>query len=103
MMVTLYRHIPTGTTRYVTITDRQPNLFGLPTLTVSSGPDLLSPNWERHYTFSCEQERISALEKLVARRRRAGYTILYSYFRGSYPHKHRFWTSVTSRETRANG
>lgn len=83
-MITLYRHDPDGTTRYITYTDRQGNLFGYPTLTVESGRNLILTN-ESHMTYESGGELQAALRKMIDARLRERYQVLYSYFRpGSY-------------------
>lgn len=85
MMVTLYRRQSEGSTEYVTITDRQGNLFGYPTLTVTTGRDFFLTS-ERHYTYEDEADLQRALREMVDRRVKKHYEILYSYFRpGQYP------------------
>lgn len=79
-MVSLYRRNSDGSTRYITITDRQQNLFGYPTLTVTSGTDFLLTR-ERHFTYADEAELQRALRGMIDRRLRKGYELLYSYFR----------------------
>lgn len=84
MMVSLYRKDPDNTMLYVTITDRQQNLFGYPTLTVTSGRDFFLTR-EKHFTYADEAELQRALRGMIDRRIRKGYAVLYSYFReGSY-------------------
>jgi hypothetical protein len=80
MMVTLYRREPNGTTHYATITDRQGNLFGYPTLTVTSGRDFFLVN-ERHFTYETDAELQRALRGMIDRRLKKGFEVLYSYFR----------------------
>lgn len=83
-MITLYRHEPDGTTRYITYTDRQGNLFGYPTLSVASGRDLILTN-ESHMTFETIGELQTSLRRMIDARLRERYQVLYSYFRpGSY-------------------
>ncbi len=85
MMVTLYRREADGSTRYVTITDRQGNLFGYPTLTVTSGNDFFLTR-EQHFTYAHEAEMQTALRGMIDRRLRRGYHVLYSYFgENQYP------------------
>jgi hypothetical protein len=80
MMVTLYRRDGDGSSRYVTITDRQGNLFGYPTLTVSAGRDFFLTS-ERHFTYETVAEQQRALRRMIDRRVRRGFEVLYSYFR----------------------
>ena len=80
MMVTLYRREHDGSTHYVTITDRQGNLFGYPTLTVTAGRDFFLTN-ERHFTYENDGEMQNALRRMIDRRLRKGFDVLYSYFR----------------------
>lgn len=85
MMVTLYRREDDGSTRYVTITDRQGNLFGYRTLTVTTGNDFFLTR-EEHFTYADEAEMQHALRRMIDRRLRANYSVLYSYFgEGQYP------------------
>lgn len=79
-MITLYRRHDDGTTHYVTITDRQGNLFGYPTLSVIAGDDFYVTS-ERHITYETEAELQRSLRGMIDRRKRAGYAVLYSYFR----------------------
>ena len=79
-MVTLYRKEDSGSTRYVTITDRQGNLFGYPTLTVSAGRDFFLTS-ERHFTYETAGELQKALRGMIDRRLKNGFEVLYSYFR----------------------
>lgn len=79
-MVTLYRREEDGTTHYVTITDRQGNLFGYPTLTVTVGRDFFLTS-ERHFTYETDGELQKALRGMIDRRLRRGFDVLYSYFR----------------------
>jgi len=79
-MVTLYRRDGDGSSRYVTITDRQGNLFGYPTLTVSAGRDFFLTS-ERHFTYETAAEQQRALRRMIDRRLRKGFEVLYSYFR----------------------
>lgn len=84
MMVTLYRREPDGSTRYITITDRQQDLFGHPTLTIDSGRNEVLAR-QRHITYASESERQHALRDIIDRRMRRGYEVLYTWFRpGSY-------------------
>ncbi len=78
-MVTLYRPQPDGSTRYLTFTDRQGNLFGYLTLTVTEGRDFFLTR-ERHHTYDSEGELQQALRKMIDRRLRRGYSVLYSWF-----------------------
>lgn len=85
MMITLYRRQPDASTRYVTITDRQGNLFGYKTLTITSGNDFFLTR-EQHFTYADEGEMQKALRGMIDRRLRRGYNVLYSYFgRDQYP------------------
>lgn len=85
MMVTLYRREDDGSTRYVTITDRQGNLFGYRTLSVTSGNDFFLTR-EQHFTYANEAEMQQALRNMIDRRLKRGYSILYSYFgENQYP------------------
>ena len=79
MMVTLYRRESDGSTRYVTITDRQGNLFGYRTLTVTTGNDFFLTR-EQHFTYADEAEMQDALRRMIDRRLRNKYSVLYSYF-----------------------
>lgn len=84
-MVTLYRREDDGSTRYVTITDRQGNLFGYCTLTVTSGNDFFLTR-EQHFTYADEAEMQHALRGMIDRRLKRNYNVLYSYFgEGQYP------------------
>src|SRR6056297_2386094 len=80
MMVTLYQRDDDGSTRYVTITDRQGNLFGYPTLTVTAGRDFFMTS-ERHFTYESTAELQKALRGMIDRRLKNGFEVLYSYFR----------------------
>lgn len=85
MMVTLYRREEDGSTRYVTITDRQGNLFGYLTLTVTTGNDFFLTR-EQHFTYADEAEMQHALRGMIDRRLKRGYNVLYSYFgENQYP------------------
>ncbi len=79
MMVTLYHRDDDGSTRYVTITDRQGNLFGYPTLTVTAGRDFFLTS-ERHFTYETHAELQKALRRMIDRRLNRGFSVLYSYF-----------------------
>lgn len=78
-MVSLYRKERDASVRYVTITDRQQNLFGYPTLTVITGRDFLMTR-EKHFTYADEAEMQQALRRMIDRRLSSGYAVLYSYF-----------------------
>jgi hypothetical protein len=80
MMVSLYRREPDNSVLYVTITDRQQNLFGYPTLSVTTGRDFFITR-EKHFTYGDEAELQRALRGMIDRRLRSGYAVLYSYFR----------------------
>ena len=80
MMVTLYRREGNGSVQYVTITDRQGNLFGYPTLTLTVGRDFFITR-ERHFTYANEAETQKALRGMIDRRLRNGFEVLYSFFR----------------------
>ncbi len=80
MMVSLYRKESDGSVLYVTITDRQQNLFGYPTLSVTSGRDFFLTQ-EKHFTYRSEAELQKALRGMLDRRLKRGYSVLYSYFR----------------------
>lgn len=80
MMVTLYLRENDGSTQYATITDRQGNLFGYPTLTVTTGRDFFLVN-ERHFTYETQAELQRALRGMIDRRLKKGFEILYSFFR----------------------
>lgn len=85
MMVTLYRSRTDRSTEYITITDRQGNLFGYPTLTVTAGRDFFLTS-EHHYTYENEADLQKALREMIDRRLKNRYDVLYSYFRpGQYP------------------
>lgn len=101
MMVTLYRREKDGSTRYVTITDRQGNLFGYRTLTVTTGNDFFLTR-EQHFTYDNEAEMQTALRRMIDRRLRRRYSVLYSYFgEGTYAEVR---TRVEFRgQTRARG
>lgn len=79
-MVSLYRRESDSSMNYITITDRQQNLFGYPTLTVTTGTDFLLTR-ERHFTYADEAELQRALRGMIDRRLRKGFEVLYSYFR----------------------
>ncbi len=79
-MVTLYRREDNGSVQYVTITDRQGNLFGYPTLTLTVGRDFFITR-ERHFTYADEAETQKALRGMIDRRLRNGFEVLYSFFR----------------------
>ncbi|WP_146049421.1 hypothetical protein [Alkalispirochaeta sphaeroplastigenens] len=79
MMISLYARNKDGAARYVTITDRQGNLFGYKTLTVTTGSDFLVTR-ERHFTYATEAEMQRALRGMIDRRLRKGYSVLYSFF-----------------------
>jgi hypothetical protein len=96
MMVTLYRRQLEGTTEYVTITDRQGNLFGYPTLTVTTGRDFFLTS-ERHVTYESEADLQKALRDMIDRRLKKRYEILYSYFRpGQLPELNQRLTALRS-------
>ena len=80
MMVSLFRRRPDGVTHYISVTDRQGNLFGYPTLTVTTGDDFFVTK-ERHHTYHSEAELQEELRKMLDRWLAKGYTVLYSYFR----------------------
>ncbi|MFW5693959.1 MAG: hypothetical protein ACOCYB_02235 [Alkalispirochaeta sp.] len=80
MMVSLYRKESDDSVLYVTITDRQQNLFGYPTLSVTSGRDFFLTQ-EKHFTYHTEAELQKALRGMIDRRLKRGYSVLYSYFR----------------------
>lgn len=80
MMVSLYRTESDDSVLYVTITDRQQNLFGYPTLSVTSGRDFFLTQ-EKHFTYHTEAELQKALRGMIDRRLKRGYSVLYSYFR----------------------
>ncbi len=79
MMVTLYQRQEDGSTRYVTFTDRQGNLFGYYTLTVTEGQDFFLTR-ERHHTYELESDIQAALRRMINRRLQQGYEVLYSWF-----------------------
>ncbi len=79
-MVSLYRKESDSSVLYVTITDRQQNLFGYPTLSVTSGRDFFLTQ-EKHFTYRTEAELQKALRGMIDRRLKRGYSVLYSYFR----------------------
>ena len=84
-MITLYRRHADGSTQYLTLTDRQGNLFGYPTLSVVTGRDFFVTK-EKHITYADEAELQRALRRMIDRRLAAGYAVLYSYFRpDQYP------------------
>ena len=80
MMVSLFRRHSDHATRYISVTDRQGNLFGYPTLTVTTGNNFMVMK-ERHHTYRTEAELQQELHKMLERWLSQGYTILYSYFR----------------------
>lgn len=82
MMVVLFRREPDSTTRYETLHDRQGNLFGFPTLTVTAGRDF-SVVRERHHTFESLDELDADLKRRIDRRRADGYRVLYAWVRGT--------------------
>lgn len=93
-MVTLYRNQSGVSTEYVTITDRQGNLFGYPTLTVTTGRDFFLTS-ERHYTYESEADLQRSLRDMIDRRLKKRYEILYSYFRpGQYSNLRRRLTAM---------
>lgn len=78
-MVTLYHRKDDGSTRYVTFTDRQGNLFGYLNLTITEGNDFFLVR-ERHRTYATEAELQHAVRRMIDRRLRRGWSVLYSWF-----------------------
>jgi predicted DNA-binding WGR domain protein len=80
MMVTLYKPDKTGRMRYYSISNRQGNLFSPFTFTVTWGV-ALSAGRERQYVFESQQDLDQKLRELVNSRLKAGYKVLYTFFR----------------------
>lgn len=79
-MVTLYKPDKTGRMRYYSISNRQGNLFSPFTFTVTWGV-ALSAGRERQYVFESQQDLDQKLRELVNSRLKAGYKVLYTFFR----------------------
>jgi predicted DNA-binding WGR domain protein len=80
MMVTLYKPDKTGRMRYYSISNRQGNLFSPFTFTVTWGV-ALSAGRERQYVFESQRDLDQKLRELVNSRLKAGYKVLYTFFR----------------------
>lgn len=80
MMITLYRADSKGGTHYYTLHDRQGHLFSPFTFTVAWGRKL-SIAREKSYQFDTRPEMDEKIRNLLQGKFKAGYRVLYSYFR----------------------
>jgi predicted DNA-binding WGR domain protein len=80
MMITLYRIDARGASHYYNIHDRQGHLFSPFSFTVSWGKNL-SMTREKPFQFSSQPEMDDKVRELLAAKFKAGYRVLYSYFR----------------------
>ena len=80
MMINLYRIDPQGATHYYSLHDRQGHLFSPHCFTVSWGRNL-SLSREKTYQYDSQKDMDDGIRKLVLKKFRAGYRVLYSYLR----------------------
>jgi len=80
MIVTLFRTGSDGSLLYYTIHDRQAGLSQLYTLTVAWSRGN-GRGRERFYTFDSLEDKDRMIRSLLARRYKAGYSLLYSFSR----------------------
>jgi len=80
MIITLYRPGADGRTLYYTIHDRQP-VLDAPFALCASYRVGLGRERERLHRFDTLRERDAAIRRLIARRLRDGYRILYTFAR----------------------
>lgn len=80
MMITLYKPDTSGRMRYYSISNRQGNLFSPYSFTVTWGV-ALSAGRDRQYVFESQRELDEKLRSLVDSRLKAGYKVLYTFFR----------------------
>ncbi len=80
MMITFYKTDAARRLYYYCISDRQRHLFSRYSFTVSWGV-ALTQGREKIFTFETEEEKQRKLEEVIAHRVRAGYKVLYTYFR----------------------
>ncbi|AEJ61920.1 hypothetical protein Spith_1660 [Spirochaeta thermophila DSM 6578] len=84
MQIVLYKKAKDTHTHYYEINDRQLHLFSNYGFTVRWWREGASSR-ERHYSFPSRSERDSALQRLLQRKYREGYRVLYHYFRHRLP------------------
>ncbi len=77
-MVTLYKLDARNRARYVTIHTRQPSLFGDHIVTVRHGM-VSGTGTDRNYTYESREEMDRALRRLLKRKARQGYRVIYRY------------------------
>lgn len=80
MFITLYRIGKHDRVHYYTIHNRQGNLFTPYSLTLSWGPSMESGH-ERLVILETRSDFDQQVRRLLARRFKEGYRVLYSYFR----------------------
>ncbi len=80
MFITLYRVGKRDRVHYYTIHNRQGNLFTPWSLTISWGPSMETGR-ERLVIMETRAEFDQQVRRLLARRFKEGYQVLYSYFR----------------------
>ena len=81
MIITLYRTGADGKTHYYTIHDRQP-VLDAPYAICASWRIGLGKERERLHRFETLLERDTMIRRLISRRVRGGYKILYTFTRG---------------------
>lgn len=79
-MITFYKTDATRRLYYYCISDRQRHLFAPHSFTVSWGV-ALTQGRERTFTFATEGEKQQKLQQVISGRVKAGYKVLYTYFR----------------------
>ena len=82
MMITFYKTDSARRLYYYCISDRQWHLFAPYSFTVSWGV-ALTQGREKTFAFETEQEKQQKLQQVISERVRAGYKVLYTYFRRS--------------------
>ena len=80
MMITFYKTDASRRLYYYCISDRQRHLFARHSLTVSWGV-ALTHGRERTLIFATEEEKQQKLQRVISGRVKAGYKLLYTYFR----------------------
>jgi hypothetical protein len=80
MMITLVKITPPKKVYYYHIHDWQGDLFSPYALSVSWGLDLRKSR-RREYVFDTRKEMDLFLRKLISKRLKSGYKVLYTYFR----------------------
>jgi predicted DNA-binding WGR domain protein len=84
MIMTLYRTSSDGSVKYYTMHDRQPLLTSRYALTLASRTGN-GQERERIRSFETQSEMDAMIRKVITKKSKAGFTLLYSFMRGRMP------------------